>query len=314
MTILVTAISGNLGQAIGNLLIKHYPYFRVIGCDSISPMQGIAIFEKLFKVPSAKETTYCSAIKNIISNESINMVIPCNDFELEAISSDSELIAMSLCSEYRTIRTFFDKYLCANHFSNNNLPFCETYLPSKYLENSANIIAKPRRGAGSKYILLNPINPMSLGDDYVIQKFENGIELTVSFYVDKKNKLVGFLPLRKFGFAPNNAYSVYNEKNGEIEIILKDLIETIPISGPCNLQCIINESGIFPFEINCRFSGSVDLQEEFGFRIFRNSIDEHLLGLEAKESKIVENGIGVRNYSSIALLNKCIDEVEIREY
>lgn len=302
-TILVTAVGGNLGQAVCSLARQLYPNFLILGTDSISAFQGYGLCNKLFNVPFASDNKYINRIKSIVQTENVDLIVPCNDRELLSLTSCPELPGITLASPFRTIQTLSDKYDCFNFFMKSGLPFCRSFLPSGFNGDFKNLIIKPRRGSGSKNIYINPSSLFPFDDTYIVQELIEGIELTIGFYVDSKNQLKDFITLHKIGLAPNNSYVVNNEFNSQIDQLLNQLINEIRIFGPCNLQCIANKDGLHPFEINCRFSGSVDIQEMLGFKIFQNSINEFLLKLPVSNSKICKTGFGIRQFKSTVYLD-----------
>jgi predicted ATP-grasp superfamily ATP-dependent carboligase len=229
---------------------------------------------------------------------------------VEVLRTNDYLNNITLATKFNSEENILDKYFCYLEFKKFGIEFCQAYLPSNYKLEFDNAIAKPRRGSGSKGIIKNPSDFFKFDDNFIIQEFEEGIELTIPFYVNLNNDLLGFLPLIKYGNAPNNCYQTYAKHNSEINTILLKIIKSFQIKGPCNLQCIINEKGIHPFEMNFRYSGSVDIQDKLGFDILRIGIEE-LISKKAYSIKpIVQKGFAIRQYQSEVFVNKEIfDEI-----
>jgi carbamoyl-phosphate synthase large subunit len=311
MNILVTAISGNLSQSICTLIKKYFNSYIIIGTDSESPMQGYGLCHKLFKLPYAYEKNYIKSIHSLVEENRIDLIIPCNDLELEQIMNDIVLSKIALASPIETIVSFSDKYLSYELFKKYDLNFCKTYLPSDYRNQFNQIIVKPRKGSGSKNIHINPKSISQFDDTYVVQDFKLGTELTIPFYVNLNNELIGCLPLVKYGKAPNNCYQTYNENKTDILEILTRIKEIAKIKGPCNFQCIINDDGIHPFEINCRYSGSVDIQDKLGFNILEIGVNEFLLNKTFSDKLLLQNGFAIRQYISQVFIG---DKMELGDY
>lgn len=310
MNVLVTAISGNLGQAICTLINKSFSSFTIIGTDALSPIQGYGLCHKTFKIPFANERNYLESMRKIVDNHKIDLIIPGNELELNRITSDNHLLKITLASPNKTIKVLSDKYKCYKLFKDHDIPFCDTYLPSEYQNQFDKIIVKPRKGSGSKNIHINPKNISEFDNNFIIQNFIQGLELTIPFYIGSNNELLSFLPLIKYGFAPNNAYQTCNKYNNEIRQILLRLKSITTIKGPCNLQCIINDNGIYPFEINCRYSGSVDIQDKLGLNILEIGINEFLLGKPFSGKLYLKEGFAVRQYKSEIFINGKINPKE----
>lgn len=310
MNILVTAISGNLGQAMCTLIKKHFNLFNIIGADAILPEVGFGLCVETLKVPFAAHPNYLQSIKTIVDENNIELIVPGNEVELHKITSDDQLSKITLASSNKTINTLSDKYSCYSLFKNNNLPFCETFLLSEYKGQFDEIIVKPRKGSGSKNIYINPSSLSAFDNNYVVQKFERGIELTIPFYINSNNELLSFLPLIKYGSAPNNAYETFDSYNDDILKILLKLKSIVAIKGPCNLQCIINDSGIHPFETNCRYSGSVDIQDELGLNILEIGLNEFLLKKPFSGVFTLKKGFALRRYKSDVFINQRMNQSE----
>jgi len=314
MNILVSAIGGNLGQAICKTIYKHYSNANIIGMDAVNPLQGYGLCNELIKVPFANSINYMAVIKQIVKEHEIDLIIPCNDFEIEKIVENDLLKKITLASELKTISTFFDKYLCYTEFNKVGIEFCSTSLPSNYKSEFEKIIVKPRKGSGSKGVVKNPTNLLDFDDKYIIQELKEGIELTIPFYVNLNNQLLGFLPLIKFGIAPNNSYQTYNMVNNKLHHLLLKIVNAFKIKGPCNLQCILNDDDLYPFELNCRYSGSVDIQDELGFDILRIGIEEYFNNIAYLHKPNISNGFAVRQYQSKVFINKEISDDQYSSY
>lgn len=306
MNIVVSAISGNLGQAVCKTIRRHNNDVKIIGIDSLNPLQGYGLCDNLIKVPFATDKKYIDFILKVVEQFEIDLIIPCNDFEVEVLKSNEYLYRKTIATKFNSKSNIFDKYLCYKEFEKFQINFCKSYLPSNYKLEFENIIVKPRRGSGSKGVEKKPKNVFDFDDNYIIQDYKKGLELTIPFYVNLNNKLLGFLPLIKLGTAPNNSYQTYSNHNDEIRTILLKIIESFEIKGPSNLQCIINENGIHPFEMNFRYSGSIDIQEQLGFDILRIGIDEYFSNNAYIKEPIIYNGFAVRQYQSEVFKDKDI--------
>ena len=225
MNLLVSAISGNLGQSVCKTIRKHFGDANITGVDSLNPLQGFGLCNNIIKVPFAVDENYIESILQIVKQKEIDIIIPCNDFEVEILNANEYLNRMTLTTKFKSNSNIFDKYLCFKEFEKLQIGFCNSYLPSNFSLDFENIILKPRRGSGSKGIVKNPSNILDFDDNYIIQDCKKGLELTIPFYVNLNHILLGFLPLIKFGTAPNNSYQTFTKLNEEIEAILLKIIE-----------------------------------------------------------------------------------------
>ena len=225
MNILVSAISGNLGQSICKSIRKHFVNANIIGTDSLNPLQGFGLCNNILKVPFAVDTNYIETILHIVKQKEIDIILPCNDFEAEVLYANEYLSSRTLTTKFQSESNLFDKYLCFKEFEKLQIGFCKSYLPSNFTLKLENIIITPRRGSGSKGVVKNPNKIHNFDDNYIIQEYKKGLELTIPFYVNLNHDLLGFLPLIKFGIAPNNSYQTYTRLNDEIQTILLKIIK-----------------------------------------------------------------------------------------
>src|SRR5688500_12521822 len=130
MNVLVTAISGNLGQAICKMIRKHFSDATIIGTDAINPLQGYGLCNVLIKIPYAQNVAFLPSIMNIVEEYKIDLIIPSNDFELEVLNANSYLSSITLATRYTSSANILDKYLCYEEFKKNGITFCRSFLPS----------------------------------------------------------------------------------------------------------------------------------------------------------------------------------------
>ena len=94
-----------------------------------------------------------------------------------------------------------------------------------------------------------------------------------------------------------NSYSHFKVEKKYDDIIkpfLEQLINSIQISGSCNVQAIITpDLMIRPFEVNCRISGTNSIRSNFGFPDVKYALDEYLYNKPLKKPEIKE-GAAIR--------------------
>jgi carbamoyl-phosphate synthase large subunit len=313
--VLVTGIGGNVGQGILRNIKATQFDIKTIGCNIIDFSSGNHLCDKFYKVPFANKEGYIDEIKYIIDKESIDLVIPSTDFEAYYLSKNvKNLNAIVAVSDENTIFIYLDKYESFLHHKKNNLPFANTYLPSQYNYNFNEYIAKPRLGRGSRGIEINPTDINQFKDDeYIIQEYHRGKEITTAFYVDQKNQLHGFITLeRKLENGMTVETKVFKEMDEKIELLLNNIINKTNIRGSANIQSIINnDNEIIPFEINCRISGTNSIRSNFGFEDVKYTLQEYLYNTAPSKTNI-SSGIATRIYMDVIYPNaknelNCLD-------
>ncbi len=296
-TVLVTGIGGNVGQGILRNIIKTNFNIKRIGCNVTSFSAGNHLCDSFYKVPYAMESNYIDTINDIIEKEKVDLIIPSTDYEIYYLSKNQHKVNCNIIvSSLQTTKTYLDKYLTFLHHKKHHLPFATSYLPKDYIAGTfSNYIVKPREGRGSRDIHINPSDLSVYDDSYIVQELIEGKEITTAFYVNKENKLHGFINLeRKLENGTTNECFVNRNYDDQLEKIIKKIISYNEFSGGINLQSIVTEDNrIIPFEINCRISGTNSIRSNFGFEDVKYSLEEHLYQ-KKPSSPIITNGSAVR--------------------
>lgn len=294
--VLVTGIGGNVGQGIIRNIRNYSSDIRIIGCNVEDFSAGNHLCDGFYKVPFAYHENYISTINQIILQENIHLIIPSTDYEAYYLSKHIHDVSCTVAtSGYETTQIYLDKYLSYQHHKKYGIPFAESYLPSEYKSNLKDIIVKPREGRGSRGIHVNPEHPENFSDEYLIQERHVGKEITTAFYVDKNKQLHGFITMeRSLDNGATHQCAVIKDFDEKLETILLKIVQHSDIKGSANLQSIVTESGeIFPFEVNCRISGTNSIRSQFGFNDVKYTLQEYLYEQKPDKPEIIQ-GIAVR--------------------
>jgi carbamoyl-phosphate synthase large subunit len=294
--VLVTGVGGNVGQGIiRNIRALKLP-ITVIGCNVSDFSAGNHLCDKFHRVPFSYEDQFIPEIIKVVETERVDLIIPSTDYEVYYLSKYREQIPCTIAaSSIETTEIYLDKYKSFLHHQKYNIPFAKAFLPSNYNGEFTEYIAKPREGRGSRGLSINPISLKEFSDEYMIQELFKGIEITTAFYVNKENKLHGFINLeRKLDNGATNECRVNRDYDAKLKDILEQIIQNSNIKGSANLQSIVTPEGdIMPFEINCRISGTNSIRSNFGFEDVKYTLEEHLYNLPLSEPKITD-GVAVR--------------------
>ncbi|HUH18921.1 ATP-grasp domain-containing protein [Albibacterium sp.] len=294
--VLVTGIGGNVGQGIiRNIRTLQQP-IKVIGCNVTEFSAGNHLCDKFHLVPFSYEEEFIPAIIKIVEKEKIDLIIPSTDYEVYYLAKHADRIPCTIAtSASETTEIYLDKYKSFLHHQKHDIPFAKAYLPSDYNNEFAEFIAKPREGRGSRGLAINPPSYQDFSDDYMIQELFKGIEITTAFYVNKQNKLHGFINLeRKLDNGATNECRVNRNYDDQLKDILEKIIQHSSIRGSANLQSIVTADGkIMPFEVNCRISGTNSIRSNFGFEDVKYTLEEYLYNTAPSEPKII-NGVAIR--------------------
>ena len=297
-TVLVTGIGGNVGQGILRNIIDLKYNIRLVGCDIESFSAGNHLCDKTFKVPYAYENNYINNINSIIKECKVDLVIPSTDYEVYYLALNrNEISAQVVASDAKISEQLLDKYLTYQLFSKHNIPFAKSWLIKDYNQSVNSIIAKPRKGRGSRGIIINPDRIDNLDDTYLIQELHKGIEITTSVYINRYNKVHGICSMERKLSHGTTSQIIMNNKYDSIFLAIANKIADLDgIKGSINIQSIVDNKGrVFPFEINCRISGTNSIRHNLGFQDVKYVLQEYLFDEDPDPVNIKNNkAIAVR--------------------
>lgn len=291
VNILITGVGSTTAISVIKGLKKQNQFVtNIIGTDIFSEHEiaGSKLCDKFFIVPPAiQEQEFISKLLKIVATESIDIIIPIVDTELEIIAKNKNVFKNTfvLISSFDTIITCNDKLKTYDFFNKFKIPTLKTIFLENLNDFSKQIsrngikyplIAKPRTGVSSRgvyeikdfkeSVLVHRI------DQPIIQEKGYGEEFTIDIFGDGK-QLVSAVPRRRIETRSGISYkgeTVKIERLIEYATIIYNKLKFI---GPANLQCFVNNDEIKFFDINPRFSGSLPLTIEAG-------INTTLLGIK----------------------------------
>jgi len=296
--VLVTGIGGNVGQGIMRNIACSGIEIEVIGTNVVGFSAGNHLAQTIYETPYAYEPNYIGFMKDIVTTEQVDLIIPSTDFEVYYLSLNKAHFSCDIAvSEASICEIYLDKYLTWKHHQKNNLPFAASILPSESIPTHWKAtIAKPRKGRGSRGIVLNPKDVSAFSDEeYMIQEYIEGDEITTAVYVDLAKKFHGMITMtRTLENGTTVSCEVVDTYDDQLEPLIKGMMKENQLSGSFNIQSRINNQGeIVPFEINCRVSGTNSIRSQFGFCDVTYLLQEYLLKTQPEKPQI-KKGKAVR--------------------
>lgn len=308
--ILVTGIGGNVAQGILRIIQSRFPELNLIGTDIAEFTAGHYYVNNFAKVPYAADKTYKKVIESICIENQIDLIIPGTDFEayyLQSFNLDTKVLASSAQSQ----KIFLDKYLTSENFTKFGIPFAKSFKCSDYKNELERIIVKPAQGRGSRGLHINPDNPSSFSDEYIVQEYIEGKEITSAFYVTKDQRLLGPITFeRELSNGMTSECQTIKDYDNQLIKMAQKIKDNFEMLGPFNIQARINsENKIVPFEINCRYSGTNSIRHQLGFNDVEYGIKEHVLN-ESVDDFEVQSGCATRIYLDIVYDKKKLNEIK----
>src|SRR5437660_839760 len=94
-SVLVTAVGGNLGQAVIKALRMSSPECRVHGVDCDPTGVGKFFCDTFTVVPPAKDLDYLRVLDGVASRSGACALIPCSEAEIASLASADESLPLS---------------------------------------------------------------------------------------------------------------------------------------------------------------------------------------------------------------------------
>ena len=234
-------------------------------------------------------------VSNLCAKQRFDLIIPCTDRETVTLQRHASELPPIACSDASVSEVFFDKYLTAQSFSRLGIPFARSVLPSEYTNSFPEVVVKPRTGGLSHGIHFNPSSVSKYGDDFIVQPFLTGKEITTAFYVNRSGLLHSHITLsRQLSHGTTVACETTDEGAPQVRSILDKMMKAFAIRGSCNIQSKITESGdVIPFEVNGRVSGTASIRAQFGFEDVKYLIQEYVYGVQPTPT-VVRSGRAFR--------------------
>jgi len=267
MNVLITGSGGPAGINALRFLPSH---IRRVACDADENarkrMEKAGITDiRFYNVPPANHPEFLKALKRILKEENIDMVIPTVDEELLILAEKQEEIdAKILISPYETIKTCNDKLLLYEVFK--GFDFCPRYLVTQRREELLGlfgrnkVLVKPRVSRGSRGVHVFE-TPEAVRGELITEKnifceYLPGREYTVDALCDLEGNLVLAIPRLRMKTEKGVSIHGKTEKNKKILKFVEEICNTLKFIGPINIQ-FKYDSKEKPklVEINPRLSG-----------------------------------------------------------
>nr|WP_158252327.1 ATP-grasp domain-containing protein [Cryobacterium sp. Y29] len=167
----------------------------------------------------------------------------------------------------------WDKWKMFQWMISNRFPTIDTQelIEARHSPFEGKIVAKPRSGSSSVGVIIAndsvDLDFDSLTDDYIIQRFAPGIEVTVDVAVDARGRVLATIPRRRLEVRSGEVSKGVTIHAPEIELLVRDVVTALPGAyGVLNVQVIFDPAmkSVQILEINPRFGGGYPLSHASG--------------------------------------------------
>ncbi len=277
--VLVTAASRRVAlvTSLQRAVRRLAPGSRVVATD-ISPWSpAVHVADAARRVPRSDAPGYVEALLAICEADRISLLVPTIDDELEIIAEAEPLFARLgvrvAVPTVDTVRTCRDKAATATFLQSHGVPAVTTWTPTTLdVERPPlPLFIKPRRGRGS--VAAYPVHTQAELDffltyvpDPVIQPFLRTPEFTIDMLCDFEGRLLSAVPRERQVIRAGVSDRGRTVRDARLLDIAVRCAAAFTFRGAVNLQCRMLDDRPVVFEINPRFSGSIQLTEAAGAR------------------------------------------------
>lgn len=192
MRILITGCEGPAGQALGRQLIL--TDHTVVGVDM--HLNRSSLFDSTSTVPAAADPAMLPALRRLLKEHEIDLLIPTVSDELPLVASASSSLlthASVVIGGAAAVSVAHDKYLTMAKLASLSVPVPRFALPSDFRSTRSAldhfggpVVVKPRVGRGGRGVIVvdNPtdVDWALLDDSQIVQEFAPGIEYAPMVY------------------------------------------------------------------------------------------------------------------------------------
>ena len=275
--IVLTAIGGALAQAVATILRHVRPHTPLIGCDQGEEHAGAHYVDTLLQVPPASDPAYVPTLRRVIAREGAAYVFPLSEPELRALAPVVNESASWITPGAQAIDAGVDKLATAQALHRLRVPSPWT-APSHIPTPSLPCVFKARFGSGGRHVhvvqtqegvrYFSSVEPVSIVQEYLTGEYE----VTCAVYRTYDDR-VGTLQMRRH-LAGGSTRWAKVVRDPRIDALCTTIAEGLDVRGAINVQLRVTESGPRVFEINPRYSSTVDLRHALGWTDVVWALDE----------------------------------------
>ncbi|NNE76870.1 MAG: ATP-grasp domain-containing protein [Pricia sp.] len=326
-----------------NYLLNYFkdaiaPHGKIIAADSDYTASAFSDADVGIEVPSLKSSNYLDAIKDIIIDYKVALVIPLNDLELSLMAKNKIELestgAKVIVSNTAVINMCNDKWQTYEFLTRLGVPTPLSFLKLELLlqaieANKLNypVILKPRWGCGSinieiannEYELYSLFKSLktrlksapfqgahknSSDDTILLQEKIDGQEYGVDIVNDFNGNYYGSFARKKLAMRSGEterAVSVVNERLSEIG---QQVARATGHIGIMDCDFFVKEDKVYLLEMNPRFGGGYPFSHEAGI----NLPEIYIAWLKG-----FQNVAKFDNYKADVITSKCDRIVRIKE-
>lgn len=277
--------------------------YKIVATDMWSNSLGLSETPYKYLIPPASSENYINSLLKICKKENVQAIATGSEPELKQVAKNAKIFEENnvkvLLNPWKVIEMCTDKFSLMNFLSSNGIKCPKYFLYEQESDlhkiDNYPVIIKPKIGGGSQNVFLAQDHDESsfftsylkkYGFEPLVQEYvgTHEEEYTIGvLYADNGRLLTSIAMKRMLGSGLSTRQTLFNQitkkkyviSSGISQGLIDDFKEIreeaeriskiIGANGPVNIQCRKTESGIIPFEINPRFSGTTSPRSLVGY-------------------------------------------------
>jgi carbamoyl-phosphate synthase large subunit len=281
LKILVTSVGGDLAQSAIRILREVYPSFKIIGIDASAQPFFSKTIDEFYVSPSGLADIFLNWLDEFCIEKKVDLVIPFSESEIFKLYSSKRIVKSKLLiANDKTIEIGLDKLKTNRYLLNLGNFAPKTYDSPLNSSIQFPVVIKERFGNGSKNVQICS-NFTQLNFYYeqmnnpMIQQLLSPLdeEITCAIYRFKNGETRVLQMHRKMSGGRTLWAKIISNKL--VEELCQLAASDLQLIGAMNTQLILTSHGPKIFEINPRYSSTIEMRHRVGFTDLVWAIDEH---------------------------------------
>jgi carbamoyl-phosphate synthase large subunit len=282
---------------------------RVYAADAGQWSAACRLAHAWWRVPRCDDARFVPAVLELCIEHGINLVVPTIDNELPVFAANRaqflEHGIVIAVSGPGTVSVACDKLATYRFLQANDLPTVPHYDPMDTTDAIIPfpLIVKPRFGSASKGVQKvddHEALKFYLGrtDQPIVQRFANGKEFTVNFFVDHERTCFTAVPHWRVETRGGEVSKCITVRHQALIRISHQLAAAFPDAwGPMCFQAFVDDSGkVQIIEVNARFGGGYPIAHQAGANFVRRLLETANPNLEQVASQQWEEGVAMTRW------------------
>lgn len=285
--VLVTAVGGDLGQALVKALRLADGVGEVAGCDMDAQAVGQALTDRFEQVPPAsRPTDYVEALDRLTRTWELDAVLPASEPEIRLLGKDRTLPSGGrvVCQPADWTELYGDKLRCYDALTDQVelAPYCDgrdrDAVRGLVGETGFPVVVKSRRSSGARTLRVAKDaaeldRALEGTDDPVVQAHLDGADAEYSIGLFRCDSFEDAIAFRRRIGPGGASWTAERVDDGDVLDYAKRIMRVSGLDGSANVQVRRTAEGVRLLEVNPRFSSLVAARALCGFHDAAWSLD-----------------------------------------